>query len=307
MSDFQGEFWGLFVLLTTVASFVGLLVFISAYSTQKLGSGDTPETTQHIWDDDLQEYNNPLPRWWLNLFYITLVFGIVYLLAYPGLGSFSGILSWSQHAQYEDEVKAAEAAFNPLYDQFLQQDIKTLSTDPKARSMGKRLFATYCTNCHGSDGGGARGYPNLRDDDWLYGDAPEAIETSIAEGRNGMMPPWGKVLSSEQIANLADFILSLADGQTTTSATALAGQTVFNENCTACHQAGARGSTDLGAPNLADTIWLYGGSRQKIIESITTGRIGKMPAHGDLLGKAKGHLLAAYVYGLASTLGRQPR
>jgi cytochrome c oxidase cbb3-type subunit 3 len=279
---------------------VALWIFLRAFSSSGTTTGgSTRETTGHVWDGDLQEYNNPLPRWWLNLFYITLAFGALYLVLYPGLGDFAGLFKWTQETAYNEEIAAAEQAYGPLFNQYLQQDLKTVAADPKANAIGKRLFATYCANCHGADAGGGRGFPNLRDGDWLYGGDPQAIEATIANGREAVMPAWSENLSQQDIGNVADYLVSLSrPGKD--NAAAKAGEQVFTTNCAACHQANAHGLAALGAPNLSDDVWLYGGSRERIVESITKGRHGKMPAHGELLGKGKVHVLAAYVYGLSN-------
>lgn len=295
MVDFVADYWSWIISGATLVSILVLVVF-----TMRVGRvppGVNPQDTTHVWDEDLAEYNHPLPRWWLNLFYITLAFGAVYLVLYPGLGSFAGLFGWTQITQYREEVAAAEKLFGPLFDQYANRDLVAVSGDPKAVQIGKRLFASYCTSCHGADGGGARGYPNLRDTDWLHGGEPAAIETSIKEGRSGNMPPWTDTLGNEGVFNVAQYVLSLS-GRTVDAGVAEQGKAIFMERCAMCHGAEGRGNTILGAPNLADAVWIYGGSPERVTESIARGRQNTMPAHGEFLGAAKVHLLAAYVYSL---------
>jgi cytochrome c oxidase cbb3-type subunit 3 len=251
-----------------------------------------------VWDEDLQELNNPLPKWWLNLFYITLVFGIGYLALFPGLGTFKGLLGWTEKGQYEREIAAADKQFNPLYEKYLKEDLKQLAANPEALKTGGRLFVNYCTGCHGSDAGGGPGFPNLRDEDWLYGGDPKTIETTILNGRQGAMPAWGAVLGPDGVANVAEYVLSLS-GRSVNDTIAATGKEKFMQLCVACHGPDGKGNQAMGAPNLTDNIWLYGGSKNTIMETIDKGRSGRMPAHGEFLGEAKVHLLAAYVYSLS--------
>ena len=296
MADFTSEFWSVYVAVFTLASVVGCGVFLAMQGKARVGQqGDT---TGHTWDGDLAEYSNPLPRWWMWLFYITVVFSLAYLFFYPGLGSFGGNLGWSAKSQLDAEMTAANAQFGPLYDKYLKMDLKAVAADPQAREMGQRLFLNNCAQCHGSDGGGARGFPSLRDNDWLWGGDPETIKTSIAQGRTGMMPPQGPTLgTAEDVKDVAHYVLSLS-GRTHDTLRAQRGQPKFATICVACHGADGKGNVQLGAPNLTDKIWLHGGAEAVIIETISKGRTSVMPPHLALLGEAKVHLLAAYVLGL---------
>lgn len=296
MADFTGSFWSVFISLVTIASIVVLIYFIWRLSTRKVGDETSaPETMGHVWDEDLEEYNNPLPKWWLNLFYITLFWGVFYLILYPGLGSFKGLLGWSQVSQYEQEVESAEKNYGPLFEQYSKTDIEALAKDAEAIKIGERLFSAYCTTCHGSDARGARGFPNLRDDDWLYGGEPEQIVASITAGRSGIMPPWNELLNEKQIRTTARYVEHLA-GRDVQASVVSEGKESYDLYCVACHGAEGKGNQQLGAPNLADKIWLHGGSTKKIIETIAVGRNGVMPPHETFLGAAKIHLIAAYVY-----------
>ena len=300
MADFTSGFWTWFIGIITVASIVTLLVFVLRLSgTRKRKKGEPVESVGHIWDEDLHELNNPLPHWWLNLFLITLVWGAVYLFLYPGLGSYRGYLGWSQVKQYQQEVKDADDRYGPLFDKYEHQDIAALAKNPEAITIGKRLFATYCTTCHGSDARGATGFPNLRDSEWLYGGDPKSIETTILNGRSGAMPAWGAVLSKADIFNTAEYVRTLS-GLSADPEIAAQGHKIFGQYCAACHGADGKGNRLLGAPDLSNDIWLYGGSQKTIIATITHGRNGHMPPHKEFLGQAKVHLLAAYIYSLSA-------
>ena len=298
MADFESGFWKWFILVSVVLSFVGIFALI-IWMSRGTKRGEKVSSMGHVWDETLEELNNPLPMWWLYLFYITLVFGIAYLLLYPGSGVFAGALKWSEVGQYETEMKVANDKYGPLFEKYRTEDLKLVATDPEAQKMGKRLFMTYCTNCHGSDARGGAGFPNLTDNDWLYGGQPETIQTTIMNGRNGVMPAWGAVLGNEGVIDVANYVMSLS-GRTVNADAAAAGKVKFQQVCAACHGPDGKGNQAIGAPNLTDNIWLYGGSQAAIIKTITNGRNGHMPAHGDFLGEAKVHLLAAYVYSLSN-------
>jgi cytochrome c oxidase cbb3-type subunit 3 len=303
MSDFTHGFWPIYISVLTVLSIIGTWVFLRSQTTRKLAPGEKPELMKHTWDGDLQDLNNPLPRWWLGLFYGTLVFAVVYLLLWPGLGSYPGLLKWTQIGEYKAEVQKAEAKFQPVYAGFMQQDVATVAADPDARAIGRNLFLTYCSQCHGSDAAGSRGYPNLSDGDWLYGGDPDTIRATITNGRSGIMPPMGEALGAQGTKEVAHYVLSLA-GRPHDAALADVGRPKFAENCAACHMPDGTGMQAMGAPNLTNNMWLYGGSEAAIIESITKGRNGVMPGIDQTLGttsnkEAKLHLLTAYVYGLS--------
>lgn len=300
MNTFTSGFWNWFIILIVIVSFAFIFWLIRWTSVGKLKGREEGkvETMGHVWDENLEELNNPLPRWWLYMFYITLVFGIVYLALYPGLGSFRGLLGWTEVKQYENEVQQANEKYAPIYDKYKNVDIAKLVNEPEALKIGERLFSTYCTVCHGSDARGVRGFPNLRDNDWLYGGTPEKIQESIMNGRQGTMPAWETILDHQDIFNVAQYVQSLS-GRAVDSVTAYKGKQIFDKYCVICHGADGKGNQDIGAPNLTDNIWLYGGTQKQILQSITMGRTGKMPDHKGFLGEAKVHLLAAYIYGLS--------
>ena len=297
MADFTSPFFNWFIIVLVVISFIGLFWLIIWMSGGR-PTGDKVETMGHVWDDNLEELNNPLPKWWLNLFYITIFFGIAYLVLFPGMGTFQGVLGWSSKGQYDAEMASAAEQYDPLYEQYVNQPIPEIATNEEALDIGKRLYATYCTTCHGADARGVRGFPNLRDHDWLWGGAPEQIRASITQGRSGLMPAWNQLLETEQIFNVSQYVRSMS-GKPIDPVVADAGKQVYNTNCAICHGANGEGNQLMGAPNLADNIWLYGGTQKQIIETINNGRNGKMPAHGEFLGEAKVHLLANYIYSLS--------
>ena len=297
MSDFISGFWHWYVAIISLVSILGCGVLLWMQSISRPAKGQKVELHGHVWDGDLTEYNNPLPRWWMWLFYITIVFSLVYLAVYPGLGSFGGQFNWTSANAYEDEIKQANTEYGPLFDKFLKVDVATLSKDPQANAMGQRLFLNYCAQCHGSDAGGAKGFPNLRDKDWLYGGDAATIEATILGGRNGVMPPLGAAVGGEDgIKELVNYVRSLS-GLKHDAKLADAGKAKFAV-CAACHGAEGKGNTALGAPNLTDAVWLYGSSEETIAEGIRNGRNNMMPAQRERLGEAKVHLLAAYVYSL---------
>ena len=305
MSDFVSGFWSLYVAGLTLVSIVACALLLFSMSQRKVASD--PDKTGHVWDEDLDEYNNPLPRWWVWLFVITIVFSCAYLWFYPGLGSWQGSFKWSSAGQYTDEVRLAEKEYGPLYSRFASSDLKTLAHSPEARVVGEKLFQTYCTQCHAADARGGRGFPNLTDRDWLYGGEPEVIKATIMDGRNGVMPPMGAAVGdAEAIKDTAHYVRSLS-GLAHDTLRASRGKAKFQAVCAACHGAEGKGNVAIGAPNLTDKVWLYGSTEATIVETITQGRTNRMPAHREFLGEQRVHLLAAYVYGISHPDEPAPR
>lgn len=299
MADFTNEFWNWWIIAGTVFAIVFCFILIWWLGGGTIETGKEAETMGHVWDEDLEELNNPLPKWWLNMFYITLVFSIGYLALYPGLGTFAGYLGWTAENQYEAEIADADAKYGPLFEKHAKTDLIALAEDEQAMKMGERLYASFCVVCHGSDARGARGFPNLRDNDWLWGGDAAAIEHSIMSGRTGAMPAWEAPLGGpEGVSNMVDYVLSLS-GRKHDAAAAEKGKEKYAMLCVGCHGVDGKGNTMLGAANLTDKTWLYGASRKRVTETIAKGRTGIMPAHKDFLGEAKVHLLAAYVYSLS--------
>lgn len=295
MSEFSSGFWDWYVALVTVVSIVACAVFLKSQSVRR-ASGT--ETTGHTWDEDLAEYNNPLPKWWSWLFYITIVFSLVYLVLYPGLGSWRGTLGWTQLGQLKEEQQRAEKRFGPIYQKFAATEIGELVKNPEAMTIGQKLFLNNCAQCHASDAGGSRGFPNLTDMEWIWGGTPEAIKTSIAEGRMGVMPAWGQLLGDQGVRDVTHYVRSLS-GLTHDSIRAAFGKEHFDKNCVACHGAKGKGNPAMGAPDLTDNVWLHGSSEEQIRQTISRGRVDQMPAHKEILSAAQIHLLTAYVYSLS--------
>ena len=295
MSQFTSAFWDYYIGVISLVSIVACAVFLK---TQSVRRGGETETTGHTWDEDLAEYNNPLPRWWSWLFYLTIVFSLIYLVLYPGLGSWRGTLGWTQVKQLDDENARAQAAYGPLYDKFAALDVVALSKSPEALAVGQKLFLNQCAQCHASDGGGSRGFPSLADRDWLWGGEPQDIQASIADGRNGVMPPWGAVLGEQGVQDAAHYVMSLSGGAADSIRVAR-GRELFGKTCVACHGAQGKGNPALGAPDLTDKIWLHGSGEAAISESIARGRTSQMPAHKGQLSEAKIRLLTAYVLSLS--------
>lgn len=269
-------------------------------ASHQAGEKGSPPKTGHVWDGDLEEYNNPLPRWWLGLFVLTVLFGAAYLAIFPGLGNFSGTSGWSSVGAYEVQMEEQRARFDARLASLQGKSLHELAADPNAMSTARNLFGANCSTCHGSDARGARGFPNLTDVDWLYGGDEHTVYESIANGRHGVMPALGSALGETGVNEVASYVVSLG-GRKAPADWVAAGKDRFAMLCAACHGADAKGNPALGAPNLADSTWLHGGDFDAIRATITTGRDSQMPAHGDTLGASKVRLLAAYVLRISET------
>jgi cytochrome c oxidase cbb3-type subunit 3 len=270
-----------------------------------------PQETTHIWDDDLTEYNNPMPRWWLWLFILSIVFAFAYLALFPGLGNYRGLLSWTSVSQFTAEDTAAQSAFERRFAAEKGKSLLALSKDPAAMTTARNLFALNCSSCHGSDARGAKGFPNLTDQDWLWGGSEETVYQTIAQGRNNAMPGWGPVLGADGVEQVMAYVLSLSgrhlQGSEGLANFVAAGKVRFTTMCSACHGVDGKGNQALGAPNLTDSVWLHGGSADDIRETIAKGRSNAMPSHLERLGDTKVRLLAAYVLSLSRTVAAAPR
>jgi cytochrome c oxidase cbb3-type subunit III len=295
MSDFFSGGWSIFVAAATIVGLIAcVLLLIIAARRRVMGNVDD-NTTGHVWDEDLRELNNPLPRWWMGLFVITVVFSVAYLFLYPGLGSFGGSLKWTSTGQYEAEEARARAALTTLYARFTAMDEKQLAADEQAMGIGERLFVNNCAACHGSDARGSKGFPNLTDADWLWGGSFAEIQKSIAEGRTGAMPPMGDAVGGgENVRNVAHYVLSLA-GSPHDSVAAQLGRSKFAA-CAACHGMDGKGNPALGAPNLTDKVWLHGWGEEAIAAIVNGGKTNQMPAHANRLTPEQVRVLAAYVW-----------
>jgi cytochrome c oxidase cbb3-type subunit 3 len=300
MSDFISNGWSMFVAGATVVSLLACLALLAFASKRKVIPNDP--TTGHVWDEDLREYNNPLPRWWMGLFIITVVFSGLYLVLYPGLGSMQGSLNWSSTGQHANEEKAAREAMAPVYAKFSSMSAAQLAQDPQAMGIGERIFLNNCAGCHGSDARGSKGFPDLTDNDWLWGGAPERIEETITKGRTGMMPPMAAAVgSAEDVKNVANYVLSLS-GSPYNNLAAEQGKAKFVV-CAACHGPDGKGNQQLGAPNLTDKVWLHGWGEDAIVAMVNNGKINVMPAHEQRLSPEQIHVLAAYVWSKSNGSG----
>lgn len=295
----MSTFWSLWIILLTSACLVLVIWVLMANRKVAVRDDEDPEnrTTGHVYDG-IEEYDNPLPRWWFNLFIATLIYGLGYLIWYPGMGAFKGIGGWTSKGQLEGQQADAVAGYEKSYGKFSEMSIEELAFEPKAIKMGSRLFANNCAVCHGADAGGNFGFPDLTDKDWLYGGKPDQIQASITHGRSGSMPAWGAILGEKKLTQLADYVLQVS-GQEHNAESAKLGDTLFSQNCAACHGQNAKGMKSVGAPNLTDDIWLYSGTREGITQSLRNGRANQMPAQKTLLREDKIHVLAAYVYSLS--------
>ena len=302
MSDFLNYGWSIYIAVATALGLLGCLALLMIAARRRVMAGDN--TTGHIWDEDLRELNNPLPRWWMWLFVLTIVFSAVYLALYPGFGSAPGKLAWTSAQQLQQEQAAAAALSAPLYAGFAAKPALLLARDPQAMAVGERLFANHCAACHGADARGSKGFPNLTDADWLWGGSPERINETITHGRQGLMPPMAAAVgTTEEVRNVASYVLTLSGGPDNLSAQL--GRPKFVV-CAACHGANGKGNTALGAPNLTDDIWLHGRGQEAIVAMVTQGKTNAMPAQQGRLTPEQIHVLTAYVWGLSNPAAAGP-
>ncbi len=294
-------FWHWFVAGGTILFIIWCVWLISWSAKQGPQHKGDEELVGHKWDGDLEEWNNPTPKWWLYLYFITVAFAVGYMIAFPGFGNYEGMLGWSQADQYEQEMQAAAAKYDPIYEGFANMEWSELTGHPDALRLGSSLYASYCTTCHGSDARGAVGYPNLADSEWIWGNSEAQLTTSILNGRNAVMPavPAAFAATEDDLRALTTYTRSLS-GLVDADGAAAAKATVFTTYCASCHGADGKGNPLLGAPNLTDDVWLYGSSEEAVYTTLKEGRNGVMPAHGQLLGENKSKILAAYVYSLSA-------
>jgi len=321
----MSNFWSIWISVLTIVVIAGCFILLMVVNKNYTGV-EEGKSMGHSFDG-IEELNNPLPKWWAYMFYLTIVFGVIYLALYPGLGNYKGLFGWTssnqsigtdkgikadsaaaletakaEHrlSQYDREVAHAEEKYGPIFAAYLATPLEELVKDPEALKVGGRLFLQNCAQCHGSTARGAKGFPNLTDDDWLYGGELATIKTTVMNGRNGMMPPKGGLpIEDSEIKGLAEYVVKLS-GREHDEALAAQGQASFMKGCFACHGMDAKGNKFMGSPNLTDNTWLYGGSRGVIAQSITNGRAGVMPAWKEILGEEKVHVIAAYVYSLSN-------
>lgn len=298
MSDFTSNFWNLYVAGITIVSILAcvLLLWFSGKAKAMTASDNT---TGHTWDGDLREMNNPLPRWWVYMFVITIIFSAVYLALYPGLGNYKGSLGWTSAGQHKSEVDKGNAETAPLYAKFAAMPPEDVSKDAQAMAIGERLFMNNCSQCHGSDARGSKGFPNLTDKDWLHGGSPENITETITKGRMGVMPPMAAAVgTADDVKNVANYVLSLSNSPHD-SVRAELGKSKFVV-CAACHGTDGKGNQALGAPNLTDNIWLHGFGEAAIMAMVNNGKVNQMPAQEERLTEGQIRVLAAYVWGYSN-------
>jgi len=299
MSDFTSSFWPIFITVISVGGVIGCALLLWLTSKIKATSPNGDNTNGHVWDETLREMNNPLPRWWVWMFIITIVFSLFYFAAYPAIGTYAGKLGWTQVKQYEQEMETANKTIAPLYAKFAAMPIDQLASNPEAKAIGERIFMNNCAQCHGSDAHGSRGFPNLTDKDWIHGGSPEKIVETITNGRVGMMPPMAAAVGTEDdVKNVANYVLSLSNSDHDATRAA-AGKEKFAV-CAACHGADGKGNQAIGALNLTDNIWLHGAGEEAIIKRINEGKVNQMPAQGAKFTPEQIHVLASYVWGLSN-------
>ncbi|MFK3826796.1 cytochrome-c oxidase, cbb3-type subunit III [Pseudomonas fulva] len=299
-------FWSTYISVLTIGSLIGLTWLL--LGTRKGQSNSTTDQTMGHSFDGIEEYDNPLPKWWFWLFVGTLVFSAGYLVLYPGLGNWKGILpgyedGWTGVNEWQKEMDKADAKFGPIFAKYAAMPVEEVAKDPQALKMGSRLFASNCSVCHGSDAKGAYGFPNLTDHDWRWGGEPETIKASIMNGRHGVMPAWAEVIGEQGVSDVAAFVLTNLDGRKLpegVKADAVKGKALFASNCVACHGPEGKGTPAMGAPDLTHPqAFIYGSSFAQLQQTIRYGRQGQMPAQAEIQGNDKVHLLAAYVYSLS--------
>ncbi|KQP02532.1 cytochrome-c oxidase, cbb3-type subunit III [Pseudorhodoferax sp. Leaf265] len=298
MSDFTSGFWSIAIIAVTLGGILGCMLLLWGAGKARVSpTGDN--TTGHVWDGDLREMNNPLPRWWVWMFVITVVFSLVYLVLYPGLGDKPGTLNWSSVGEHAADVAKHKEVTAQVYAKYAGMPVPEIAKDPQARAIGERLFMNNCAQCHGSDARGSKGFPNLADGDWLWGGEPDKIAETIAKGRIGTMPPMAAAVGTpDDVRNVAHYVLSLSNGPHDSVRAAL-GKAKFTV-CAACHGSNGKGNPLLGAPNLTDNIWLHGWGEEAIVAMVNNGKTNQMPAQEGKFSAEQIRVLASYVWGLSS-------
>lgn len=296
----MSTFWSVWVTVFVLGTVLGCWWLLWATRKSQTTDVETERTTGHSFDG-IEEYDNPLPKWWFYLFLFTVLFSLAYLALYPGLGNFKGLLGWTQYNQWDREVALADKKYGELYALHGQTPIVELAKNQEALKMGQRLFANHCAMCHGSAGRGSVGFPNLTDDDWLYGGDPDTIIQTITKGREGVMPAKGLMpnMTSAQVDQVVNYVLDYS-GRAKDADAAEKGAAVYAQACATCHAPDGTGMQALGAPNLTDNVWLYGSTYDRIEETVLYGRQNSMPAQEDRLSEDQIHILAAYVYSLSN-------
>ena len=297
--------WSLYVIALIVLN-IGGCVWLLWWTGKRRPGDPAPTDTSHVWDGDITEYNQPMPRWWINLFYITIVFGVGYLIYYPGFGSFVGTSRWTSAGEHDADKAIQDRKLEATFSPYAGQPINVLASDPNAVKLGRSIFSNTCATCHGSSAQGAIGFPNLSDKIWHWGGSPDRVLQSVLDGREGVMPPWGPVLTGMGGEHAVEYVtayvrtLSNPDTSLQNDYMAAQGKPLYDGVCVACHGPAGKGNIELGAPNLTDGYWLYGDSNESLHKTITEGRHGVMPAHRLLLGETRSRLAAAYVWSLSN-------
>ena len=298
MSDFTSNFWPIYISAIVLLGIVGCLVLLWVSGSTKSTHAASDNTTGHVWDGDLREMNNPLPRWWVGLFIITCVFGLLYLALYPGLGSYAGTFKWTSHGQFDDEMAKGNAQIAPIYAAFANKSIPDLSKDQQAMAIGDRLFMNNCSQCHGSDARGGPGFPNLTDSYWTWGGTPDVILQTITEGRTGIMTPMVAAVGTPQdVRAVANYALSLSKSPHD-AALASQGREKFETICAACHGKDGTGNPLLGSADLTRGIFIHGPAVEAhVVDMINNGKTNVMPAWKSKFTPEQLRVLAAYVWG----------
>ncbi|HEY9279393.1 MAG TPA: cytochrome-c oxidase, cbb3-type subunit III [Eoetvoesiella sp.] len=299
MSDFTSGFWSYYISAIALGGVVFcfiLLISQRAWLKQKI---DKVEDTGHVWDGDLTELNNPVPRWWTVMFVGLCIVALAMFVLYPGLGSYEGTLGYTAAKQVQAERQQLDEQIRPIFARYEKMPIDEIAHNADAREIGQRLFLNNCAQCHGSDARGSANFPNLADNDWLYGGSPEQIMQTIAKGRHGMMPAWKSAIKPTEASDIAQYVRSLS-GLASDSLRIVPGKRGFDNFCVACHGVDGKGNQALGAPNLTDGVWLYGSSEASIVETILNGRENRMPAQEGLLSADQIRMLTAWVWGLSN-------
>ena len=287
----MSNLWSWFVIIGTLGSLIAFLVLL--FVNRKTSD---EETTGHEWDG-IQELDTPLPFWWVGLFIFSMVYAVGYLVWYPGLGNVEGTAGWTSANQWQADAAAHEQRFSPLYAKMAAMSPTELAEDRLATQVGRRLFINHCSTCHGVTGRGTTGFPNLQDNEWLWGAGFDNVKFAITNGRTAIMPAWGTVLGEEGVSDVTQYLLALSGREHGKSAAAR-GSEQYAVMCAMCHGADGTGDPVLGASNLTDNVWLYGGTAKDIAHSLSHGRNGTMPGFSDVLDQQKIHILAGYVNGL---------
>ena len=298
----MSAFWSWYVIGIVVINILGCVWLL--WWTSRPRKGDArPDDTSHVWDGNITEYNKPLPRWWINLFYITIVYSVAYLFWYGGWGDYRGFSGWTSVGELKQTQAAEDAKLEAAFAPYKNRPIDVIARDPKAVELGRAIFSQTCATCHGSSAAGAIGFPNLKDDIWKWGGKPDDILTSVLKGRQGVMPEWGTVLTGmggdSAVISVVSYVRAMSNPELRGDPLAVQGKRLYEGVCVACHGQDGKGNQTLGASDLTDDYWLYGNSTAQLTESIANGRHGMMPPHAPILGETRSRMVAAYVWSLS--------